>query len=187
VKAAKILEEAEKIHSEALAEKDRFDSEARIALAGKEKTLETQWKQKMDGSLKSLSKALEIISKEKSRYFELSSTQISILLKLIVEKLLYIMLDENTEKILDNKINTLLSKVLNYKKVVFKFNPKDLENMPQETIKNIKATIPDVDIRQDPSLIRSSVIVETDFGTFDASIESQAEMLVSLITDVFGV
>ena len=184
--AKEIKAEAEKIKTKAAKESEKIMKQAEKKAAEKEKQLEKKWNDKMSASTKALKSASEALNKSREEYAELSTEKMRDLIALLSEKILLTTLEEKKGEILEKKVDELMRRVVSLRDIVFKFNPRDFSSFPPELNKKMNETLTSFEIRQDPSVSKGGVVVETSYGTLDASYENQREILKSLIDEVFG-
>ena len=94
----------------------------------------------------------------------------------IAQKVISIEVGENSSKIAKQTIIHLLDKIKTASKVQIHLNPKDYEILKSEL--NLESFI---ELCQDPNVIAGGVVIASDLGNFDGSIEAKvASMLESL-------
>ncbi len=196
-KARVILEEAEK-EAEVLSKKaqetadeiikkaDQLLEKAKKDLALKEEKLKKQYEERYKTSIQALTKARDFFEKSENEYTELTAEKVRMILNKLIEKILYLLLNEHHEQILGNKIHEMIVRVMNLKEIVFRFNPSDLTIIPESVKQEMLETLTAYDIRQDSSISKGSVIVETNYGTLDGTFENQMEIINDMIEQVFG-
>jgi len=196
-KARVILEEAEKeaetilkrsqeASDEVKKKADQLLERSKKEIVSKEEKLKKQYEERYKNSILALTKAREFFEQSENEYAELTTEKIRLILNKLIEKILYIQLDEHHEKILCNKIHEMIARVMNLKEIVFRFNPADLTTIPESIKQEMLETLTAYDIRQDTSISRGSVIVETNYGTLDGTFENQMEIVNDMIEQIFG-
>jgi flagellar biosynthesis/type III secretory pathway protein FliH len=80
----------------------------------------------------------------------------------------------------------MINRVMSLKEIVFKFNPSDIKVIPDEIKREMEETLSSFEIRQDASISKGGVIVETNYGTLDGTMENQLEIIDDMIEQVFG-
>ena len=94
----------------------------------------------------------------------------------IAQKIINIEVGENSSKIAKQTITHLLDKIKTASKVRIHLNPKDYE-----VLKSQLSLEPFVELFQDPNVIAGGVVIASDLGNFDGSIEAKvATMLETL-------
>ena len=94
----------------------------------------------------------------------------------IAQKIINIEVGENSSKIAKQTINQLLLKLKNATKVKIHLNPKDYYILKQEL-----ELEPFIELLEDPNVVAGGVVIASDLGNFDGSIEAKvSSMLESL-------
>lgn len=94
----------------------------------------------------------------------------------IAQKIINIEVGENSSKIAKQTINQLLEKVKSASKVKIHLNPKDYHILKAEL-----SLEPFIELCEDPNVIAGGVVIASDLGNFDGSIEAKvSSMLESL-------
>ena len=94
----------------------------------------------------------------------------------IAQKIINIEVGENSSKIAKQTINQLLLKLKNATKVKIHLNPKDYYVLKQEL-----ELEPFIELLEDPNVVAGGVVIASDIGNFDGSIEAKvSSMLESL-------
>ncbi|KLE01073.1 FliH/SctL family protein [Aliarcobacter butzleri] len=94
----------------------------------------------------------------------------------IAQKIINIEVGENSSKIAKQTINQLLEKVKSASKVKIHLNPKDYHILKAEL-----SLEPFIELCEDPNVIAGGVVIASDLGNFDGSIEAKVtSMLESL-------
>ena len=94
----------------------------------------------------------------------------------LAQKIISIEVGENSAKIAKQTIGFLLEKIKTASKVQIHLNPKDYE-----ILKNDLNLEPFIELQKDPNVIAGGVVIASDLGNFDGSIESKlASMLETL-------
>ena len=94
----------------------------------------------------------------------------------IAQKIISIEVGENSSKIAKQTITHLLDKIKTASKVQIHLNPKDYE-----ILKNDLNLEPFIELQKDPNVIAGGVVIASDLGNFDGSIEAKlASMLETL-------
>ena len=94
----------------------------------------------------------------------------------IAQKIINIEVGENSSKIAKQTINQLLLKLKNATKVKIHFNPKDYYILKQEL-----ELEPFIELLEDANVVAGGVVIASDLGNFDGSIEAKvSSMLESL-------
>ena len=94
----------------------------------------------------------------------------------LAQKIISIEVGENSAKIAKQTIGFLLEKIKTASKVQIPLNPKDYE-----ILKNDLNLEPFIELQKDPNVIAGGVVIASDLGNFDGSIESKlASMLETL-------
>ncbi|MCT7561809.1 FliH/SctL family protein [Aliarcobacter butzleri] len=94
----------------------------------------------------------------------------------IAQKIINIEVGENSSKIAKQTINQLLDKVKSASKVKIHLNPKDYHILKAEL-----SLEPFIELCEDPNVIASGVVIASDLGNFDGSVEAKVtSMLESL-------
>ena len=94
----------------------------------------------------------------------------------IAQKIINIEVGENSSKIAKQTINQLLLKLKNATKVKIHLNPKDYYVLKQEL-----ELEPFIELLEDPNVVAGGVVIASDLGNFDGSIEAKvSSMLESL-------
>lgn len=196
-KARVILEEAEKeaaqikklaaeFEKDAKRKAEQIVQNAEKGIVVKEQAIEKQWKDRMNNAVTSLQKANKTFLKTREEYTELMTEEIHYILKLMIKKALCITVDEEKDEVLLNKTREMMKRVMSLKEIIFKFNPMDFSEFPDELKSEMKDTLPSFEIRQDRAVERSGVIVESNYGTLDGTLDNQFELFDEIIRDVFG-
>ncbi|WP_198305166.1 FliH/SctL family protein [Arcobacter vandammei] len=118
--------------------------------------------------------------KQYAAFFEQATFQMETkLLKTSValaQKIISIEVGENSAKIAKQTIGFLLEKIKTASKVQVHLNPKDYEILKNEL--NLQ---PFIELLKDPNVIAGGVVIASDLGNFDGSVESKvASMLETL-------
>ena len=95
-------------------------------------------------------------------------------------------MEDRQQEMLEKKIAEMVTRVMSLKEIVFKFNPADIKTIPEELKKEMRETLSSFEIRQDASISRGGVIVETNYGTLDGTLENQLEIIDDMVEQVFG-
>lgn len=94
----------------------------------------------------------------------------------LAQKIISIEVGENSAKIAKETIKYLLEKIKTASRVQIHLNPKDYEILKSEL--NLE---PFIELQKDPNVIAGGVVISSDLGNFDGSVESKiATMLESL-------
>ena len=94
----------------------------------------------------------------------------------IAQKIINIEVGENSSKIAKQTINQLLLKLKNATKVKIHLNPKDYYVLKQEL-----ELEPFIELLEDPNVVDGGVVIASNIGNFDGSIEAKvSSMLESL-------
>lgn len=94
----------------------------------------------------------------------------------LAQKIISIEVGENSAKIAKETIKYLLEKIKTASRVQIHLNPKDYEILKGEL--NLE---PFIELQKDPNVIAGGVVISSDLGNFDGSVESKiATMLESL-------
>lgn len=94
----------------------------------------------------------------------------------IAQKIINIEVGENSSKIAKQTINQLLEKVKSASKVKIHLNPKDYHILKAEL-----SLEPFIELCEDPNVIVGGVVIASDLGNFDGSVEAKVtSMLESL-------
>ena len=94
----------------------------------------------------------------------------------IAQKIINIEVGENSSKIAKQTINQLLLKLKNATKVKIHLNPKDYYILKQEL-----ELEPFIELLEDPNVVAGGVVIASNLGNFDGSIEAKvSSMLESL-------
>ena len=94
----------------------------------------------------------------------------------IAQKIISIEVGENSSKIAKQTITHLLDKIKTASKVQIHLNPKDYEILKSQL--NLE---PFIELFQDPNVIAGGVVIASDLGNFDGSVEAKVtSMLESL-------
>lgn len=94
----------------------------------------------------------------------------------IAQKIINIEVGENSSKIAKQTINQLLDKVKSASKVKIHLNPKDYYILKAEL-----SLEPFIELCEDPNVIAGGVVIASDLGNFDGSVEAKVtSMLESL-------
>ncbi|MCG3652305.1 FliH/SctL family protein [Aliarcobacter butzleri] len=94
----------------------------------------------------------------------------------IAQKIINIEVGENSSKIAKQTINQLLDKVKSASKVKIHLNPKDYHILKAEL-----SLEPFIELCEDPNVIAGGVVIASDLGNFDGSVEAKVtSMLESL-------
>ncbi|MDN5089377.1 FliH/SctL family protein [Aliarcobacter butzleri] len=94
----------------------------------------------------------------------------------IAQKIINIEVGENSSKIAKQTINQLLDKVKSASKVKIHLNPKDYHILKAEL-----SLEPFIELCEDPNVIGGGVVIASDLGNFDGSVEAKVtSMLESL-------
>ncbi|RZV16737.1 FliH/SctL family protein [Aliarcobacter butzleri] len=94
----------------------------------------------------------------------------------IAQKIINIEVGENSSKIAKQTINQLLDKVKSASKVKIHLNPKDYHILRAEL-----SLEPFIELCEDPNVIAGGVVIASDLGNFDGSVEAKVtSMLESL-------
>lgn len=94
----------------------------------------------------------------------------------IAQKIINIEVGENSSKIAKETINQLLEKVKSASKVKIHLNPKDYHILKAEL-----SLEPFIELCEDPNVIAGGVVIASDLGNFDGSVEAKVtSMLESL-------
>ncbi|MCT7648450.1 FliH/SctL family protein [Aliarcobacter butzleri] len=94
----------------------------------------------------------------------------------IAQKIINIEVGENSSKIAKQAINQLLDKVKSASKVKIHLNPKDYHILKAEL-----SLEPFIELCEDPNVIAGGVVIASDLGNFDGSVEAKVtSMLESL-------
>jgi len=181
--------QAEQIRSEAQAltvaaqkQAEQKKVEMDQLLISKEREIENKWKAQYESAIRSVQALQQSLQKNKDEFIALGSQQILLLAKTVVEKMLFIVLEDREAEVFERKIRELVHRALDYKKVVMRLNPKNLEFFSPTLLQSVKAIIPDVELRPDPKIAPGGILVDTDFGTLDATIESQYQLFQEIVS-----
>ncbi|MEV9616636.1 FliH/SctL family protein [Aliarcobacter butzleri] len=94
----------------------------------------------------------------------------------IAQKIINIEVGENSSKIAKQTINQLLDKIKSASKVKIHLNPKDYHILKAEL-----SLEPFIELCEDPNVIAGGVVIASDLGNFDGSVEAKVtSMLESL-------
>lgn len=94
----------------------------------------------------------------------------------LAQKIITIEVGENSAKIAKETIKYLLEKIKTASRVQIHLNPKDYEILKSEL--NLE---PFIELQKDPNVIAGGVVISSDLGNFDGSVESKvASMLETL-------
>lgn len=94
----------------------------------------------------------------------------------LAQKIIAIEVGENSAKIAKETIKYLLEKIKTASRVQIHLNPKDYEILKAE----LKLE-PFIELQKDPNVIAGGVVISSDLGNFDGSVESKvASMLETL-------
>jgi flagellar biosynthesis/type III secretory pathway protein FliH len=196
-KARVIIEEAEKEAEQIKETAKKFEAEhekkakqlltnAEKEIKSKEEQIKKEWDNRFKTSIKSLNDAKNQLEKSKEEYIEITSEKLRLLLKTLIQRVLFLSLEENREQVMAKKITEMINRVMSLKEIVFKFNPSDIKVIPDEIKREMEETLSSFEIRQDASISKGGVIVETNYGTLDGTMENQLEIIDDMIEQVFG-
>ena len=196
-KARVIIEEAEKeaeqikssakqIEAEHEKKANQLISKAEKEIKSQEERIQKEWENRYKTSINALNKAKIQFEKSKEEYIEITSEKLRLLLKTLIQRVLFLSLEENREQVMAKKITEMINRVMSLKEIVFKFNPSDIKVIPDEIKETMEETLSSFEIRQDSSISKGGVIVETNYGTLDGTIENQLEIIDDMIEQVFG-
>jgi flagellar assembly protein FliH len=117
--------------------------------------------------------------KNYSAFFEQSAFQLeSKILKTsiaIAQKIIGIEVGENSSKIAKQTLESLMVKLQSASKVTVHLHPKDYTVLKNEI--NFGAT---VSLLEDPNVMQGGVVIASDLGNFDGSIEAKVKTLIYL-------
>lgn len=94
----------------------------------------------------------------------------------LAQKIISIEVGENSAKIAKQTITFLLEKIKTASKVQIHLNPKDYEILKNEL--NLQ---PFIELLKDPNVIAGGVVIASDLGNFDGSIESKVSSMLETL------
>src|SRR5574344_591270 len=94
----------------------------------------------------------------------------------LAQKIISIEVGENSAKIAKQTIIFLLEKIKAASKVQIHLNPKDYEILKNEL--NLKSFI---ELLKDPNVVAGGVVIASDLGSFDGSIESKVSSMLETL------
>ncbi len=184
--AEEIKEKAKAIEAAHQKKADLLIKKAEKDIKNKEEQLKKEWDERYKTSINALNNAQKQLEKSKDEYIEIASEKLKTILKSLIQRTLYLSLEEHQEDILNKKLKEMITRVMSLKEIVFKFNPADIKNIPDEMKQYMEETLPSFEIRHDTSISKGGVIVETNYGTLDGTIENQLEIIDDMIEQIFG-
>lgn len=184
--AQQIIENAKKIEEDHQKKANQLLTKAEKEIKNKEERIKKEWEDRYKTSISALKKVKQQLENFQNEYVEITSEKLKIILKTLIQRILFITMKEHPEEIMMNKIQEMISRVMSLKEIVFKFNPLDVKVIPDEIKKDMEETLSSFEIRQDNSISKGGVIVETNYGTLDGTIENQLEIINDMIEQVFG-
>ncbi|MFP4462146.1 MAG: FliH/SctL family protein [Thermotogota bacterium] len=184
--AEEIKERAKTIESEHQKKAENMIIKAEKEIKSKEEGLKKEWEKRYKTSINALNEAKNQLQKSKEEYIEIASEKIRLILKTLIQRILFISTEEHHDVIMTKKIQEMITRVMSLKEIVFKFNPTDVKGLPEELKKEMEEALSSFEIRQDNSISKGGVIVETNYGTLDGTIENQLEIIDDMIEQIFG-
>ena len=97
----------------------------------------------------------------------------------IAQKIINIEVGENSSKIAKQTINQLLLKLKNATKVKIHLNPKDYYILKQEL-----ELEPFIELLEDPNVVAGGVVIASNIGNFDGSIEAKVSSMLESLDSV---
>lgn len=184
--ADQIRQNAIQIESDAKQKAEQTIKKAEGEIAAREQQIKKDWETKLKSSVETLAKTQEILSQSQHQYVEITTQKLMLIIKNLIKKILLLTVEQNQEIILEKKVKEMVNRVMSLKDIVFKFNPNDIKNIPEELQKEMKETLTSFQIKQDRKISKGSVICETNYGTLDGTIENQLELINEMIEQIFG-
>lgn len=184
--AEQIKTKAKNIQEEQQKKAELMIKKAEKDIKNKEEQLKKEWDERYKTSINALINAKKQLEKSKHEYMEIASEKLKTILKTLIKRTLYLSLEEHREEIMNKKLIEMITRVMSLKEIVFKFNPTDIKIIPDDLKQYMKETLPSFEIRQDSSISKGGVIVETNYGTLDGTIENQIEIIDDMIEQIFG-
>jgi flagellar biosynthesis/type III secretory pathway protein FliH len=181
--AEQIKNEAELYKKNVQKQIDQKNSETVQLIKSKEAEVEKKWKTQFDTAVKAVQTLQQTLQKNKDEYVILSTQQILSLSKTVIEKMLFITLTEKENEVFEQKVKGIMTRIINYKNIVMRFNPKNLELFPPELLETVKSVLPNAEFRPDPGIAPGGILVDTNYGTFDATIENQYQLFESIVSE----
>ncbi len=183
--AKKIIEQARQVESELKQSYENMKSELEKTHQNEIKKAQDEFTKSKNDLISSVGLLMDKMKNEKEEYIELTIRQLTYLIRLVVQKVIFIVLSDREVESIENKVRSLVNKTIDYKNVIFYFNPEDMKIIPQDVFDSIKKVLPDAEIRHSPMLKRGDIKIDSDYGAFDGSVEGQMDLLDSIVTDVF--
>lgn len=94
----------------------------------------------------------------------------------LAQKIIAIEVGENSAKIAKETIKYLLEKIKTASRVQIHLNPKDYEILKSEL--NLE---PFIELQKDPNVIAGGVVISSDLGNFDGSVESKVSSMLETL------
>lgn len=94
----------------------------------------------------------------------------------LAQKIIAIEVGENSAKIAKETIKYLLEKIKTASRVQIHLNPKDYEILKAEL--NLE---PFIELQKDPNVIAGGVVISSDLGNFDGSVESKVSSMLETL------
>lgn len=182
--AAKIENQAKAVLADAEKRAQQLVDQAQQEIETHKRDLQTQVEKAMETSFKALQIAVKTLEKNQNQYIELSAQEIALIVSSACQKILAREIDGQENTLIQRKIHQVMQRITNFRKTVFRFNSDDFHKFPKAGIDQIQSSLNHVEFRQDSSISRGSVVIDTDYGTLDSSIDSQMDILDGLIAEI---
>lgn len=182
--AARIENQASTILANAEKKAQAILEHAQEEIQNHKRDLQTQMEKTMETSFKAIQNTVKTLEKNQNDYVEMSAQEIAHIVLAVCQKILAREIDGQESTLIQKKIHQVMQRITNFRKTVFRFNPDDFHKFPKTGIEQIQSSLNHVEFRQDSSLSKGSVVIDTDYGTLDSSIDSQMDILDGLISEI---
>lgn len=185
----KAKDKAKEILASAMAEAETI--KAKAAEEGRAEGLQAA-RQEVDAMLGQQAEALaEILQQAQAgskQLWEAYRQDIVALVRLAVEKVLTVQLEQNHEQILGSLLDEALDNIDSHRELVIRVNPDDSELMREllERAAQTHTTLANWKIKPDKNMAQGGVILESDQGMVDNSVQARSGIILEIF-DKLGI
>ncbi len=184
--ADKIRTEAHVLFSDAQTKADEMIHQSQDEIKKHKQDVQTQMEKAMETSFKAMENAIRALETDQNQYVEMAAQELAQIVSVVCHKILSHEISGNEQEIILWKIKQVMQRISNFRKTVFRFHPDDFEKFPKEEVEKVRSSLNHVEFRLDSSLSKGSVVIDTDYGTLDSSIDSQLDILDELVSEIVG-
>ncbi len=184
--AEKILAEAHSFFSDAQTKANEIIHQSHDEVKKHKQDVQTQLEKAMETSFKAMESVIRTLETDRNKYVEMAAQELAQIVSVVCHKVLSREISGNEQEVILWKIKQVMQRISNFRKTVFRLHPDDFEKFPKEEIEKVRSSLNHVEFRLDSSLSKGSVVIDTDYGTLDSSIDSQLNILDELVSEIVG-